>query len=267
MVELIVVSAIIAILAALLLPALVQAKAAAQGTACLSNLKQMQIGWQMYANDFSDILAPNASAAAKLPDTQEDLNESYAWCSTAEEGWGALDSNTNEVYYTRSVLAPYLSAQIRVFKCPSDKVPSANGQRLRSYSMNGQMGQYLLSQLGPGFALNNNPGYKVYNTMNDLTCPGTAMAWIFCDEHAGSIDDGFLTVSMTGGVWPDVPASYHRWGGGFSFADGHVELRKWASQQIKIPVTPQVGVHNVAAGLNNPDYMWFTQRSACLMED
>src|SRR4029077_19265835 len=43
--------AIIAILAALLLPALAKAKAKAQGTHCLNNLRQLQLGWIMYAND------------------------------------------------------------------------------------------------------------------------------------------------------------------------------------------------------------------------
>ena len=43
--------AIIAILASLLLPALSQAKAKAQGIGCLGNLKQMTLAWTMYADD------------------------------------------------------------------------------------------------------------------------------------------------------------------------------------------------------------------------
>jgi prepilin-type processing-associated H-X9-DG protein len=173
------------------------------------------------------------------------------------------DANTNVGYYAATVLAPYLNKQIRVYRCPADSVPSANGQRLRTYSMNSQMGQFLLSQLGPAYALNNNPGYKVYNTINDLTCPGASLAWVLCDEHAGSINDGSLTVNMVGNLWPDVPGSYHRWSGSFSFADGHVELHKWLSDQLKIPVIREVMVHNIKAGQNNPDYLWFTQHSAC----
>ena len=60
LIELLIVIAIIATLAGLLLPALAQARIRAQGAGCLSNLKQMQIAWQMYAGDFNDILAPNA---------------------------------------------------------------------------------------------------------------------------------------------------------------------------------------------------------------
>jgi len=259
LIELLLVIVIIAILSALLLPVLAQARAKAQATQCLSNLKQLQTGWQMYANDFEDVLLPNAPYTTQ----QQGSNQPIAWCGIAEEGWGSLPANTNLAYYNAAIVTPYLSGQIGVCKCPGDTVPSANGPRLRSYSMNSQMGQFILAQAGPNYVANPNPGYKVYNKVNDLTCPSPSMAWIFCDESADSIDDGFMVVNMLSPAWADLPASYHGWSGGFSFADGHIEIRKWAGSAIKVPVTPNKEIRNVETTANDPDYLWFSQRSTC----
>jgi hypothetical protein len=56
LIELLVVIAIIVMLASLLLPALTQAKAKAQGIGCLKNLKQMTLAWVMYGWDQQDYL-------------------------------------------------------------------------------------------------------------------------------------------------------------------------------------------------------------------
>ena len=51
--------AIIAILAALLLPALAKAKQKAQAMGCMSNTRQLMLCWKIYADDNGDLLAPN----------------------------------------------------------------------------------------------------------------------------------------------------------------------------------------------------------------
>src|ERR1041385_4528272 len=59
LIELLVVIAIIAVLAALLLPVLHRAKARADVTHCMGNLKQLQFAWHLYAGDSHDPIAGN----------------------------------------------------------------------------------------------------------------------------------------------------------------------------------------------------------------
>ena len=129
--------AIIAILAAMLLPALAKAKMRAWSIKSVSNIKQLQLGAIMYANDNSGFLLPNAPYG-------QNLGGGKAWIDVTTmayvEGPGNLMGNTNTALYTDGLLAPYLANQLGVYKSPADTIPSANGQRIRSYTMNGQMG-------------------------------------------------------------------------------------------------------------------------------
>ena len=53
------------------------------------------------------------------------------------------------------------------------------------------------------------------------------------DEHPDSINDGYFINNPSGTAWQDIPASYHNGACGFSFADGHSEIKKWKSATSK----------------------------------
>src|SRR5438874_10562711 len=85
LIELLVVIAIIAILAAILFPVFAQAREAARKITCVSNMKQLSLGWLMYVQDY------------------DEANPMTAWCSGAPQG----PCNSSQVYWLTDI-DPYV---------------------------------------------------------------------------------------------------------------------------------------------------------------
>jgi prepilin-type processing-associated H-X9-DG protein len=163
----------------------------------------------------------------------------------------------------RGLLLPYLSGEIRAYRCPADNLPSANGTRLRSISMVGSMGGISESQTVRSY---NAPGVTFVKT-TDLTRLTPANAIVFVDESMASLNDGYLQIDTQGddGFFPDVPANYHDGAGSFGYADGHAEIHKWQTGPlISVPYSPSVGYPTfVTSGINrqNVDWVWWAQHT------
>jgi len=255
LIELLVVIAIIAILAAMLLPALAKAKMQAWKAQSISNLKQLQLGAQMYANDNNGFLLPNAPLGFVQSGVIPWIDVS---ASTYIEGMNYEIGNTNMALYTSGLLASYLGNQIGVYKSPADKTPSKNGTRIRSYSMNGQMGvtTYLKLRYNPDLPA------RTYTKENDIIKPTPSDAFVFCEESPYSIGDGYLEISsqVSASGFPDSPAAYLGGACAFSFADGHSEAHKWTTSVLLNAMNKKQ--HTTTAPSLNADWIWFSQHAA-----
>jgi len=248
LIELLVVIAIIAILAAMLLPALSKAKTKAQGISCLNNTKQLTVAWKLYAGDNSDRLVYNKPASAT------DTNN---WVGSVMS-WGNDPQNVYLDLIRNALLGPFVGKNTGIYKCPADIVPSAAGPRSRSLSMNAFVGNK-----GDGGKIN--ASWMQFLKDSDLRKPSEV--FVFLDEHPDSINDGWFIFCTAGDptertAWSDLPASYHNGAAGFSFADGHSEIRKWRNSSTLRNVKKSASDFPVPIPSSQPtDITWVAERS------
>jgi prepilin-type N-terminal cleavage/methylation domain-containing protein/prepilin-type processing-associated H-X9-DG protein len=232
LVELLMVIAIIALLIAILIPALSRARGKAEEIVCLNNLKQLQICAKLYSGDNDFFLPPNRNVYyidTLGPSAGFDPN--WTWCV----GLAPYDTTTENI--EKGLLFKY-NKSTDIYRCPSDRsrVRTEEGKvlsirRTRSYNMSQSINglphpEY--SDSMPSFAKE-----------TEIDKPPPSKLLFFVEVHEDSIFDSHFGIPPRGRLysgyepqWWDLPAGRHKQGCNFSFADGHAEHWRWDRPKI-----------------------------------
>jgi prepilin-type N-terminal cleavage/methylation domain-containing protein len=263
--ELLVTIAVLAILAALLLPALSMGRQRAQSAQCLNNLRQLGVAWSAYADDFRDY----------TPSPKTETDGRVIWFAGYEDYLGnnpndlnpgnPFNWNVTNVY--NNCLWNY-AKNAAIYRCPADQrqcvVSSASFPVLRSLSMNGAF----CSSSNLNRFLNSSGGnFHFFSKKADISQP--ANTFVFVEESPAGINDDLFAVdcgsTLTAGDEKivDFPAVFH--GGhstAFAFADSHVEMHRWLGTTILSCPRPPMPLAEYPAGNSQADVDWLVQNTS-----
>ncbi len=218
LIELLVVIAIIAILAAILFPAFARARENARKASCMSNMKQLGLGFIQYTQDYDE----------KLP-IQDDGPNCCGGQQRRGRGWAGR-------------MYPYVKSR-QLFRCPSD---SSGAQYQTSYSMNNNLSNWsgyggiegkISAMAAPAktvmaFEISNGMPYHDITDPNEQVSPSSNGTKLVNNAFDGLDSDGTPATHATGYMggrgnansqFP-TPNGRHLDGSNFLLADGHV---KW----------------------------------------
>ena len=246
LIELLVVIAIIGILAAMLMPALIQAKTKAKEVLCKTNQKSLGMHMLLYKEDYDDLFHFRYDLGVYPSDTgynmQTTLPASYAsntkrWFDILMEYSGILGDDMHPSFGGRAKYGMDWTAehtgQSEVFKeqtpmlfCAVDpSIIPGRWKRPTSYgTMQGVMGHYATNQCTSDTALN---GRKTVNIgLIDRNRPDEIVFLAETQYHGGSFHPLSIAnpddlAMMSGYTLP----YHHSWKMNFLFFDGHIEAR------------------------------------------
>ena len=203
LIELLVVIAIIAVLMSILMPSLNRAREQGRRIVCLSNLKQMSLAWNLYADDYNGKIV-SGDTHAGVPG---------AWVHYEP----SMDEDARILNVKTGALFPYVP-KLKLYKCP--------------IGLKGEICTYSIPDYMNGHIAIANATPNPLKSRNDIHHPTQQI--VFLDE--GKLTQSSFTIYHYKELWWDQVTSRHGDGTNFSFADGHGEYWKW-----KDPRTVEIG--------------------------
>jgi prepilin-type N-terminal cleavage/methylation domain-containing protein/prepilin-type processing-associated H-X9-DG protein len=247
LIELLVVISIIAILMAILMPALKRAKEQGQRSVCQGNLKNLTLAWIMYADGNDDKIVNGAGGFHYMPGggmTNDGTNPSIIERAWVGRGWGNNWNNQNvdntgmtdvqkKAAIREGALWP-VSSNEGSYKCPTGR-----RNEFVTYSIVDAMNGLNASNSRTGVSTGSNHatavGTRIGKTVlwikrrTEIVDPTPAERLVFIDEGAMT-PDSFAT-HYVHGPWWDNPPVRHGDGTTVSWADGHSMHLKWKAAE------------------------------------
>jgi prepilin-type N-terminal cleavage/methylation domain-containing protein len=236
LIELLVVIAIIAVLMAIIVPALKSAKNQAQSIVCLANLNGLSKAWTIYADDYNaDMVGAFVGAGDEEP--------FFSWIDYPQNPNGTNVASMGDCTMPQEVrgiesglLFPYVG-NAKNYHCPADKrylkPPTRSGY-------GGDGGYRTYSIVGGARGVWNTSLEKYITTtwhfeahVKTTTIKSPGDKYMFVEENDGrSINGGSWVLDpMSTTEWVDSPSVWHYDRSTLGFADGHGEKHKWNDRE------------------------------------
>jgi prepilin-type N-terminal cleavage/methylation domain-containing protein len=221
--ELLVVTAIIGILASLLLSGFAKAKDQGRRIKCISNHRQLMVTFTLYSDDNNNELVSNDIDAPRPNWVESSL---HGPTPGFVERAALVDPG-------RAAFGRYLPAP-DVYKCPSERttyaLASRRAEKLRSYSMN----HYLKNRDDPA-AVGAKPPRPLSFLRTASAFQKPSELFVFIDAEPVSVcTTAFMIPPSNTDSFYTAPGAMHaRKFGVLSFADGHSEAHRWMNPILR----------------------------------
>jgi len=256
LIELLVVIGIIAILAALLLPALSRAKELARRTECANNLRQINYTMFLYADDNRDALPLNG------PGTGQANSETKFWINGFEHApdlnlWRRIQTNEQFLVNPEIALFGAYLKNPKVYKCPSDRstvtISGKNHPKLRTYSLNSYVGWPEEAVFGT------NQDYIVFHKTSDFGRVSSSQIFTFTEVEPEIICfPAFIVTMGSSDIFFHYPGGLHRHYGVLAFADGHTEAHQWKDERT---LRAHTDYFHLQPNPGNQDLYWIREHA------
>ncbi len=204
LIELLVVIAVIAVLMAILMPALNRAREQGKRMACSNTLRQLGLAWILYADENDDRLVSSETGLAGYP---------HAWLArTYADDWssGGHWPREDQIKGMKDgKLWPY-TRDVEMYRCPT--------------GFRGEMVSYGMMISISGRSVAGSPVFQ-----KRMNIPRASERLVFVDEGL-STPHAYATRYEESRWWDMAPVRHGK-GATFSYADGHAVYKKWAAPE------------------------------------